>query len=125
MRHGPGALQPQRVRAARDGQRARFDQQPIEAMALIEACAEAYRCTGDKWWSQQARLCLGWFLGNNDVQAVLYDFKTGGCRDGLQADGANQNEGAESTLAWLISLITVHQMLKEEGVSLTTLAQSN
>lgn len=98
----------------RSGHRARFDQQPIEIMGLIEACEEAYSYTHDKIWIQRARKCLGWFLGNNETQSILYDFKTGGCRDGLQADGPNQNEGAESTLAWLLSLIKMHQLLKEE-----------
>jgi hypothetical protein len=83
-------------------------------MGLIEACDEAFSYTHDKIWIQRARRCLGWFLGNNDTQSILYDFKTGGCRDGLQADGPNQNEGAESTLAWLLSLIKMHQLLKEE-----------
>jgi len=98
----------------RDGSRAHFDQQPIEIMGLIEACAEAYLCTRERAWIQHARRCFSWFLGNNDTQSVLYDFKTGGCRDGLQSDGPNQNEGAESTLAWLLSLIKMHQLLKEE-----------
>ncbi|MFH1708789.1 MAG: glycosyltransferase family 4 protein [Planctomycetota bacterium] len=92
----------------RDGSRATFDQQPIEAMALIEACAEAFRCTGDPAWKERANQFLGWFLGNNDTHSMLYDFATGGCRDGLHSDGANLNEGAESTLAWLIALLTVH-----------------
>jgi len=97
----------------RNGDRARFDQQPIEAMALIEACAEAYHCTSDEIWVRHAVRCLGWFLGNNDTQSVLYDANTGGCRDGLLSHGPNQNQGAESTLSWLISLITVHNLIKE------------
>jgi glycosyltransferase involved in cell wall biosynthesis len=98
----------------RAGHRARFDQQPIEVMALAEACAEAFRATQDQRWLGEIQRCLGWFLGLNDCQAALYDFKTGGCRDGLQPDGPNQNEGAESTLAWLISLITAHSLLVEK-----------
>jgi len=99
----------------RSGKRACFDQQPIEAMALIEACAEAYRCTRDRTWSDEAVRCLGWFLGRNDAHSMLYDAKTGGCSDGLHSDGPNENEGAESTLAWLISLITVHELLEEQA----------
>jgi glycosyltransferase involved in cell wall biosynthesis len=91
----------------RKGNRARFDQQPVEAMALVEACAEAYRVTREEIWFDRARTFLDWFTGNNDTGANLYDYQTGGCRDGLHADGANLNQGAESTLAWLIALMTM------------------
>lgn len=91
----------------RSGKRARFDQQPVEAMALVEACAQAYRVTSDEIWFDRARAFLDWFTGNNDTGASLYDHQTGGCRDGLSADGPNLNEGAESTLAWLVALLTV------------------
>lgn len=91
----------------RDGKRARFDQQPVEAMATIEACAEAYHITQEEKWFDLARLFLSWFLGNNDTRSSLYDYQTGGCRDGLHSDGPNLNQGAESTLAWLVSLLTV------------------
>jgi glycosyltransferase involved in cell wall biosynthesis len=97
------------------GNRARFDQQPVDAMALVEACAEAWRATRDPMWRERARRFLWWFLGNNDTESLVYDFETGGCRDGLQPTGPNLNEGAESTLAWLISLITVHDLLREEA----------
>ena len=95
----------------RSGRRARFDQQPIEVMGLIEALVEAHRATGERKWAEEAFRCLGWFLGKNDTGAMLYDPETGGCRDGLQPDGPNNNEGAESTLAWLISLIAIHELL--------------
>jgi len=103
---------------ARSGQRARFDQQPIEVMSLVEACAEAYRVTGQECWTSRARQCLGWFLGSNDTKSVLYDYHTGGCRDGLHADGPNLNEGAESTLAWLIALVTVRSLEREADLSM-------
>lgn len=90
----------------RDGHRARFDQQPIEAMATIEACASAFKATGDTKWKSHARAFFGWFLGNNDTQSMLYDYQSGGCRDGLHPDGPNLNQGAESTLAWIISHLT-------------------
>src|SRR5204863_8743625 len=86
---------------------ARFDQQPVEAMAMVEACAEAYRVTKQEIWFDRARTFLDWFTGNNDTGASLYDHQTGGCRDGLRADGPNLNQGAESTLAWLIALLTM------------------
>ncbi len=92
---------------SRSGKRARFDQQPVEAMALVEACAQAYRVTNDEVWFDRARTFLDWFTGNNDTGASLYDHQTGGCRDGLSADGPNLNQGAESTLAWLVALLTV------------------
>jgi glycosyltransferase involved in cell wall biosynthesis len=95
----------------REGKRAIFDQQPIEIMALVEACAEAWRCTSDIKWLNEIRRCLDWFLGRNDIGGVLYDFKTGGSRDGLDPQGTNQNEGAESTLSWLISLMIVYELM--------------
>ncbi|HOE97342.1 MAG TPA: glycosyltransferase family 4 protein [Candidatus Sumerlaeota bacterium] len=100
----------------RGGARARFDQQPIDAMALIEACAEAYRCTNRPVWLARARQCFSWFLGNNETEAMLFDPATGGCRDGLHAHGPNLNQGAESTLAWLMSLIIIHQLESSFGV---------
>jgi len=96
----------------RGGERALFDQQPIEIMSLVDACAEAYRATKDPRWGDEIRRCLTWFLGKNDVGVALYDFKTGGCRDGLNPQGANQNEGAESTLSWVLSLLSVYALLE-------------
>jgi len=96
----------------RGGERALFDQQPIEIMSLVDACAEAYRATKDPRWGDEIRRCLTWFLGKNDVSVALYDFKTGGCRDGLNPQGANQNEGAESTLSWVLSLLSVYALLE-------------
>ncbi|MCG8617494.1 MAG: hypothetical protein MI802_14835, partial [Desulfobacterales bacterium] len=94
----------------------RFDQQPAEVMHLIHACAEAYHCTRDRVWVRRARQLLNWFLGDNDTQSVLYDNKTGGCRDALHADGANLNQGAGATTSWLISLLCVNELLQELGV---------
>lgn len=99
----------------RDGYRARFDQQPLDAMTLVEACLAAWRLTREERWLERARSFFGWFLGNNDTRTVLYDSETGGCRDGLQPAGANLNEGAESTLSWLISLLSFHQLERDGG----------
>ncbi|MCF7973545.1 MAG: glycosyl transferase family 1, partial [Phycisphaerae bacterium] len=96
------------------GPRARFDQQPIEANAMIEACVEAFNITRDKLWLDNAVMCFNWFLGQNDLNLPLYDAKTGGCRDGLMADGINQNEGAESSLAWLLSLMAMQKLYADE-----------
>jgi hypothetical protein len=83
---------------------ARFDQQPIEANAMLSACLEAHGATGDEFWLREARRAFDWFLGSNDLGISLFDAQTGGCRDGLHIDRANQNQGAESTLAFLLSL---------------------
>ena len=88
----------------RGGVRAMFDQQPIEAQATISACIEAYQATGDMFWVAEARRAFEWFLGRNDLGLALYDPGTGGCRDGLHMDRLSQNQGAESTLAFLLSL---------------------
>lgn len=88
----------------RNGEPARFDQQPIEANAMLGACLEAYAATGDDKWLEEAMVAFDWFLGGNDLGLSLYDAQTGGCRDGLHLDRTNQNEGAESTLAFLLSL---------------------
>jgi hypothetical protein len=88
----------------RGGSRERFDQQPIEVAALADACATAAEVTGDAGWQQGVRQCVDWFLGENDVSAVMWDPATGGGYDGLTADGPNANQGAESTLALLATL---------------------
>ena len=62
--------------------RARFDQQPIEANTMVEACVEAFNVTRDKFWFDNAVMCFNWFLGHNDLNMPLYDPKTGGCRMG-------------------------------------------
>ena len=93
----------------RGGQRARFDQQPIEAQASVSAYLEAWRITGQEPWRQQAQCAFEWFLGRNDMGLPLYDSATGGCHDGLHPDRVNQNEGAESTLSFLIALEEMRQ----------------
>jgi len=89
----------------RGQQPARFDQQPIDAQATVSACIEAYRSTGDMFWVAEARRAFEWFLGRNDLGLALYDAGTGGCRDGLHMDRLSQNQGAESTLAFLLALV--------------------
>ncbi|MEE8520139.1 MAG: glycosyltransferase family 4 protein [Gemmatimonadota bacterium] len=89
----------------RGGPRARFDQQPLEAQAMVCACIEAYRLGGEKSWREEVRRAFEWYLGHNDLNVPLYDPSTGGCRDGLHPDSVNHNEGAESTLAFLHSLL--------------------
>src|SRR5208337_2218 len=89
----------------RGGERARFDQQPVEAQAMVSASLEAYRITGDQRWRKEARRAFEWFLGRNDLNLPVYDPSTGGCRDGLHPDRPNENQGAESTLAFLQALL--------------------
>ncbi|MDI6907699.1 MAG: glycosyltransferase family 4 protein [Thermoanaerobacterales bacterium] len=100
----------------RGGTRARFDQQPVDAMALVGACLEAFRATGDNQWMREALRALNWFLGANDLNLPLYDFTTGGCCDGLMPQGVNPNQGAESTLAWLISLLSILEVIGHKGL---------
>jgi glycosyltransferase involved in cell wall biosynthesis len=89
----------------RGKERARFDQQPVEAQAMVSACLEAYKSSGDTNWHKEARRAFEWFLGRNDLRIPIYDPTTGGCRDGLHPDRPNENQGAESTLAFLQSLM--------------------
>ncbi|HTV05094.1 MAG TPA: glycosyltransferase family 4 protein [Acidobacteriaceae bacterium] len=90
---------------AQDGEKARFDQQPVEACATIAACLQAFRLTREKHWLDEAWCAFRWFLGENDLQVPLYDATTGGCRDGLHPDRVNENQGAESTLSFLMALL--------------------
>jgi len=89
----------------RGGERARFDQQPVEAQAMVSASLVAYQITGDDHWIKEARRAFEWFLGRNDLHLPVYDPTTGGCRDGLHPDRPNENQGAESTLAFLQALL--------------------
>jgi len=94
----------------RGGPRAHFDQQPIEAHAMVSACLEAYQATSDLSWYEQAQRAFDWFLGWNDLGLELYSTSTGGCRDALHVDRVNGNQGAESTLAFLLSLSEMRLM---------------
>jgi len=98
----------------RSGRSATFDQQPIEAACLIEACIIAFRSTGEMKWLEQAKTHLGWFLGKNDIGKQVCNLKTGGCCDGIEAIGVNANQGAESTLSWLISLLTMYEIMGDD-----------
>jgi glycosyltransferase involved in cell wall biosynthesis len=89
--------------------KARFDQQPIEACAAVSACLQANRATGQSKWRKEAWLAFNWFLGDNDLQIALYDPTTGGCRDGLHPDRVNENQGAESTLSFLMALLEMRK----------------
>jgi len=90
--------------------KASYDQQPVEAAATISACIEAFRATGDASWLSHARLAFDWFLGRNHLQQSLYDATTGGCRDALHAHRVNENQGAESTLSFLLALLEMQSL---------------
>jgi glycosyltransferase involved in cell wall biosynthesis len=90
--------------------KARFDQQPIEACGAVSAYLEAYRVTGKDNWRKEAWSAFNWFLGGNDLQIALYDSTTGGCRDGLHPDRVNENQGAESTLSFLMALMEMRKV---------------
>jgi glycosyltransferase involved in cell wall biosynthesis len=96
------------------GAKARFDQQPIEAAGAVSACLQAYRVTGDSRWRSEAWSAFNWFLGDNDLQLPLYDSVSGGCRDGLHPDRANENQGAESTLSFLMAHLEMSSLQQSE-----------
>jgi glycosyltransferase involved in cell wall biosynthesis len=90
--------------------KARFDQQPVEACATVSACLQAYRLTNEQFWLNEAWSAFRWFLGENDLSVSLYDATTGGCCDGLHPDRVNENQGAESTLSFLMALLDMRGM---------------
>jgi hypothetical protein len=97
----------------RNGTRARFDQQPIEASSFLDACLTAFRLTKDEYWLVAARRAFEWFLGRNDLNLPLYDYVSGACCDGLHPDRVNQNQGAESVICWLMSLLAMYEFQEE------------
>jgi glycosyltransferase involved in cell wall biosynthesis len=103
-----------------DGDKARFDQQPVEAAGAVSACLQAYRVTADPRWRSAAWSAFNWFLGDNDLQISLYDPETGGCRDGLHPDRANENQGAESTLSFLMALLEMRALQESEAKEISS-----
>jgi len=95
--------------------RARFDQQPVEAGGAVSACLEAYRTTQDESWRKEAWSAFNWFLGDNDLRIPLYDPVTGGCRDGLHPERVNENQGAESTLAFLLAQVEMRLLHESDA----------
>jgi glycosyltransferase involved in cell wall biosynthesis len=84
-----------------------YDQQAIETMAMVLMHFQAYQTFRKPEYIEKMFLCYKWFLGENTLRAPLYDHETKGCCDGLLPTGINRNQGAESTLAYLISHLTV------------------
>ncbi len=93
----------------RGGEKARFSQKPLEAAVTIEAYLEAFHVTDDPIWVDRADRCLNWFLGENDLHTPVYDHVSGGCHDALMSQSVNENQGAEATLAWLTSLLSLYE----------------
>jgi len=100
----------------RGGTMARFDQKPIEAFTMLDACLAAHRATGEVRWATAGRRAFHWFLGENDLGMPLYDYATGACYDGLHADRINRNQGAESTICWLLSLLLMYELQEEVNI---------
>lgn len=94
--------------------KSQFDQQPLEANGMIDACLQAEAYTNDDRYAEFALKAFAWFTGENDCGQPLYDFSTGGCRDGLHPGGVNLNQGAESTLSWLMSLMNISFYLRNK-----------
>ncbi len=92
-------------------ERAEFDEQPIDAASLVEAYAEAYRATRKPNYLALLDKAVGWFLGRNVLGVPLYDFTTGGCYDGLEKQGVNYNQGAESTICFLLAALTYSEII--------------
>jgi hypothetical protein len=90
--------------------RPQFDQQPIEVAALADACARAFDVTGDPRWRAAVGRCAAWFEGANDSGTALHDRESGGGCDGLEPEGRNENQGAESTIAMISTFQQAHQL---------------
>jgi len=105
----------------RGGEKPRFNQKPLEACVTIEACLEAFHVTSDPKWTQLAERCLNWFLGDNDLHTPVYDHLSGGCHDVLMSQGVNDNQGAESTLAWLTSLLSLYNHAEQAAADETSI----
>jgi hypothetical protein len=91
----------------RGGTKAQFDQQPIEALSTILMLKSAYDVKGEREYLWLMKKAFNWFLGENDLQIPVYNFTTEGCHDGLMQVGVNANQGAESTLSFLLSVLTM------------------
>jgi hypothetical protein len=97
----------------KEGERSVYAQQPIDAMAMVLMYHQAYHLTRDKDYLNKLYTSFLWFLGENDLRMSLYDFETKGCCDGFESYGVNRNQGAESSLAYLISHLTVLQAYED------------
>jgi glycosyltransferase involved in cell wall biosynthesis len=97
----------------KDGERSVYAQQPIDALAMVLMYHQAFHLTKDQEYLNKLFACFMWFLGENDLRMSLFDFETKGCCDGFESYGVNRNQGAESSLAYLIAHLTVLQAFEE------------
>lgn len=98
---------------SKEGGRSMFAQQPLDALAMVLMYHQAFHLTKDKEYLTKLFTCFMWFMGENDLRMNLFDFETKGCCDGFEKYGVNRNQGAESSLAYLISHLIVLQAFDE------------
>ncbi|MDQ6958042.1 MAG: glycosyltransferase family 4 protein [Mariprofundaceae bacterium] len=98
----------------KDGEKARFDQQPIDAAAMVRMLRAAFDATDDTRYLELKRKAFNWFLGENDGHTTLFDFASKGCFDGLTPDGVNANQGAESLLSYTLAHLSIEELLVED-----------
>ena len=96
----------------RNGDRAFFDQQPLDASSMVRTYITAYKVTGEKQYYDKAVLSFNWFLGKNHLKQMIYDENTGGCFDGLGKHTVNLNQGAESTISYLLVRLMLEELKK-------------
>jgi len=87
----------------KDGQRALYDQQPIEASCMVEAALTAFHITNEEKYQRVAHIAFEWFFGKNTEKVIVYDSTTGACYDGITPQGLNLNQGAEATISYLLA----------------------
>jgi glycosyltransferase involved in cell wall biosynthesis len=98
----------------RNGIRSFFDQQPIDASSMVQTYLTAYAITHKEDYYNNAVLAFNWFLGKNHLKQMIYNDVTGGCHDGLSKSSINLNQGAESTIEYLISRLMLEEIKKEK-----------
>ncbi len=99
----------------RGEKRAYYDQQPLEATAMVEAAVDAYYATSDSRYVDVAEKAFGWFLGENSRKIMMYNPESTGCFDGLAADKVNMNQGAESSISYLLARLKLEELKRRVG----------
>ena len=103
----------------RNGYKAHFDQQPVDTAYMVQTLILAFQITGKKKYLENAITAFQWFLGNNYLRQIIYDEVTGGCHDGLGQFSVNLNQGAESTIAYILARLSLEELNSQEKVSIT------
>jgi len=98
----------------REGKKALFDQQPIEAGAMVQAATQAFFATANDDYKRIALTCFNWFFGGNKLGAAVYDKKTGACFDGITPEEVNLNQGSESLLEFLLARFCIERMKRQK-----------